>query len=225
MAKKTNRRSTGISPAGKAAILLIIFGIPCLFLASSWGLSKLFELAPMYLVLILTVFATMYTAYTSKLMYDFYEVQAPILRFIPCVCETTLIDIKYHIPCYVCYTIAIIFAAASQLPYSVLKIFGEDFALSAGFYFTVAAIVVLGVIQIIKGIGLLETLHDIGEEWHNQTHADLGAISKLGFFGFIPFVRVISLYSLNKPLSTMVSFMGVNADDVDTGDSFEAEGE
>lgn len=224
MAKK-KKQSQGISPAGKSAILLAVFGVPALFFASSWGLSKLFELAPMYIVIALVIFATVYTAYTAKLMYDFYDTRPPFLRFVPCVCEITLVDIKYHIPCYVCYVMAIIFAALSQLPYSVLKVLGEGFALSAGFYFTIVAIVFLVIIQIIKGIGLMGTIKDIGEEWSHQRHTDLGAISKLTFLGFLPFVRVIALYSLNKPLSTMVSFMGVTVDDADTGDSFEEEDE
>lgn len=224
MAKK-KKQSQGISPAGKSAILLVVFGVPVLFFASSWGLSKLFEMAPMYIVGVLIIFATIYTAYTAKLMYDFYDTNPPFLRFVPCVCEITLVDIKYHIPCYVCYALAIIFAGLSQLPYSVLKVLGDGFALNAGFYFTIVAIVFLVVIQIIKGIGLMGTIKDIGEEWNHQRHTDLGAISKLTFLGFLPFVRVIALYSLNKPLSTMVSFMGVTVDDADTGDSFEEEDE
>ena len=38
--------SKGISPAGKIAILLIVFGIPVLFAFASWGLNRLFEIAP-----------------------------------------------------------------------------------------------------------------------------------------------------------------------------------
>lgn len=223
MAKKSMKKSQGVSPAGKAAIMLIVFGVPALFFASSWGLSKLFELAPYYIVAALVIFATIYTAYTSKLMYDFYEIQAPVLRFVPCVCETTLIDVKYHMPCYILYALAIIFAGLSQLPYSVLKVLGDGFALSAGFYFIIVAIVLLVAIQVIKGIGFIGTMKDIGEEWNRQTHADLGAISRLTPLGFIPFVRVIALYSLNKPLSTMVSFMGVTVDDAEATGEFEEE--
>lgn len=225
MAKKVAKKSQGISPAGKAAIMLVVFGVPALFFASSWGLSQLFTVAPYYLVIALVIFATVYTAYTSKLMYDFYEIQAPLLRFVPCVCETTLIDMKYHMPCYILYALAIIFAGLSQLPYSVLKVLGDDFALNAGFYFVVVAIVLLLVIQVIKGVGIVGTMKDIGEEWSKQTHADLGAISKLTPLGFIPFVRVIALYSLNKPLSTMVSFMGVTVDDAEATNEFEEEDE
>lgn len=225
MARKASRKAQGISPAGKVAILLAVFGVPALFFASSWGLSQLFELAPMYIVIALGIFAMIYTAYTAKLMFDFYELQAPILRFVPCICETTLIDVKWHLPCYILYALAVLAGVASQLPYSVLKVFGDTVALNAGFYCTVLAIIFLIGVQIIKGIGLMGTIKDVGAEWYQQTHADMGAISKLAFLGFIPFVRVIALYSLNKPLSTMVSFMEVTVNDTDDGDGFEAEDE
>lgn len=218
-----SRKSRGISPAGKVAILLAIFGVPILFFASSYGLSLVFEIAPAALIGVLVVFATVYTAYTSKLMYDFYDVEAPILRFIPCVCEVTLVDMKWHVPCYICYGLAVIFLGLSQLPYNLLKILGEGFALNASFYFTVIAIIFLAIIQVIKGIGLMQTMKDIGVEWKRQVHADVGVLNKLTPLGFIPFVRVIALYSLNKPLSTLVSFMGATVDDSDDENTFEEE--
>lgn len=221
MAKKArSRKSKGISPAGKVAILVAIFGVPILFFASSYGLSKIFEVAPMTLVGVLIIIATVYTAYTSKLMYDFYDVDAPFLRFVPCVCETTLLDIKWHLPCYICYILAILFGVASQLPYSVLKVLGEGFALNASFYFTIIAIIFLAIIQVLKGIGLMQTMKDIGVEWKKQVHADVGMLSKLTPLGFIPFVRVIALYSLNKPLSTLVSFMGATVETADDESTF-----
>lgn len=226
MAKKsTTSKSQGITPAGKVAILLAVFGVPVLFFLSSYGLSRLFEIAPVTVVGVLVLVATGYTAYTSQLMYQFYEVQPPIMRFVPCLCETTLIDLKYHLPCYILYALAIIFAVCSQLPYSVLKVLGDGIALNAGFYFTVVAILMLSVIQIIKGIGLMSTMKDISDEWQKQVHADVGALNKLIPLGFLPFVRVIALYSLNKPLSTMVSFMEVTVSDASDDDSFEEEEE
>lgn len=224
MAKSArSRKSKGISPAGKVAILCAVFGIPLLFFASSYGLSKLFDVAPVTLVIVLIVVATVYTAYTSQLMYTFYDVDAPILRFVPCLCEITLIDMKWHTPCYILYLLAIVFAGASQLPYSVLKILGDGFAVKASFYFVVIAIILLAAVQVLKGIGLMQTMKDIGVEWKRQVHADVGALNKLTPLGFIPFVRVIALYSLNKPLSTLVDFMGTTADDADTEGGFEEE--
>ncbi len=224
LAKTTrSKKSRGISPAGKVAILCAVFGVPFLFFASSWGLSKLFEIAPMTLVLVLVVAATIYTAYTSKLMYDFYDVDAPLLRFVPCLCETTLLDMKWHLPCYILYALVLAFFGLSFLPYSALSFLGEDFALDASFYFIVIAIILLAVIQVIKGIGIMQTMKDIAVEWKKQVHADVGALNKLTPLGFLPFVRVIALYSLNKPLSTLVSFMGATVDDADEESTFEEE--
>lgn len=219
MASKVNKQK-GISPGGKAAILLAVFGVPALFALSSYGLSKLFDVAPYALVGVLVIFATVYTAQTVSLMYEFYELNAPILRFIPCLCETCLIDIKYHAACYILYAAALVCFGVSQLPYSIMGILGSDLATSAPFYLLVATFILLGAVQLIKGIGLRSCIKDISEDWYKQTHSEIGAVAKLSFLGFIPFVRVIALYSLNKPLSTMVSFMGVSVVDADDNDEF-----
>lgn len=218
-------RNQGMSPAGKIAVLLALFGIPALFFMSSWGLSKVFQTAPIFILALVVIFATAYTAYTAKLLFDFYDVDAPILRFVPCVCEIALTDLKFHIPCYICYVLFIIFAGLAQVSYGLLKSFGDMIALNAGFYLYLLALLMLVVVQIIKGIGLMRTVKDVSNEWYKQTRVEVGAITKFSFLCFIPFVRVIAFYSLSKPLSTMVSFMGVSVDDADTGDSFEEEEE
>lgn len=213
MAKK--KQETGISPAGKVAVLAVCFGIPVCFAASSWGLSKVYEIAPWALILIMVLLCTAYAAYTAKLMYTFYDVPAPIIRFIPCLCEITLIDVKYHTPCYILYGLSALLLGATQLPYSVVGLLGQSFATSAPYYFLLIALVLLAVIQGIKGYGLTQCMKDISEDWRKHTHADVGAITKFALLGYIPFVRVMALYSLNKPLSTLVSFMGVTAEDAE----------
>lgn len=212
MAKNTRGGKQGMSPAGKAAILLVLFGVPALFFASSYGLSKLFDVAPLLVLAIVVIVATAYTAYTVHLMYTFYQVDAPVVRFIPCLCEVALMDLKYQKPCYVLYPIAVVFGLCSQLPYAIWSRLGEQVAFSAPFYCILIALVLLGVIQAIKGVGLMSCLRDIAEAWDRIMHTDPGAITKFGPLCFIPFVRVVALYSVNKPLSTMVSFMGVSAD-------------
>lgn len=221
MAKK--KQNNGISPAGKLAILLVLFGLPLAFFLSSWGLSRLYEIAPLAIVGVLVVISTAYTAYTAGLMYKFYETPAPVLRFVPCVCELTMIDIKYHTPCYILYVIAIAFVGATQLPYSILGTFGQEFATSAPFYFLIVALFVLLIIQVIKGIGMVGCMKDIAEEWHKQTRADVGVFSKFTVLAFVPFVRVMALYAMNKPLSTMVTFMGTTQSDGDQEVGFEEE--
>lgn len=214
------KRQEGISPAGKAAILCVIFGIPLLFVLSSWGLSQLYDAVPYAIVLVLLVLCTVYSARIARLMYTYYEVDAPVIRFVPVIGEVCLLDIKYHLPCYIGYAISVLFLVLSLLPYDVLKIFGTGFATNASFYLMLVAIVVALAVQIIIGVGLMHTMKDIAEDWKKQVHADVGAISKFSFFGFIPFVRVIALYALDKPLSTMVDFMGVTSEDAEEDDGF-----
>lgn len=213
MAKRKTTNQQGMNPAAKVAVLLAVIGVPALFFASSYGLSILFDVAPIVVLIIAVVICTAYTAYTSTLLYKYYEVPAPISRFVPCLCEVSLIDVKYHLPCYILYALAVIFGGASQLPFSVWSIVGETLAFNAPFYCMVIALAMLLVIQVIKGIGLMGCIKDISSEWEEQVHTTAGAVSKLAFLSFIPFVRIIALYSVNKPLSTMVSFMGVVADD------------
>lgn len=220
MATTRQKTQNGISSAGKVGILCAVFGIPALFFATSYGLSVLFDVAPYAVVLVLVAFATAYTAQTSALMYQFYDVDPPVLRFIPCLCEITLLDLKYHIPCYILYVAATFFIGMSLLPYSIMKILGENLATSLPFYLMAIGFVLLGAIQVIKGIGLMQTMKDISGDWKKRMQSSVGVIDKLVPLGFIPFVRVIALYSLNKPLSTLVSFMGVSSDDIETNTEF-----
>lgn len=220
MATTRQKTQNSISSAGKVGILCAVFGIPALFFATSYGLSVLFDVAPYAVVLVLVAFATAYTAQTSALMYQFYDVDPPVLRFIPCLCEITLLDLKYHIPCYILYVAATFFIGMSLLPYSIMKILGENLATSLPFYLMAIGFVLLGAIQVIKGIGLMQTMKDISGDWKKRMQSSVGVIDKLVPLGFIPFVRVIALYSLNKPLSTLVSFMGVSSDDIETNTEF-----
>lgn len=221
--RKKSKRQQGISPAGKVAILVAVFGIPILFAVSSWGLSKLYEIAPTILIIVVILAATIYTAYTASLMYKFYEAPAPILRFIPCLCELSLIDVKFRMPCYILYALAVLLFGATQLPYETMKILGSGFALNGGFYLMLLSFLLLFVIEIIKGIGLMGTMKDVEEDWKKQVHTDVGALDKMIIFGFIPFVRVIALYALSKPLDTLVSFMGVSSEDSESAKVFEEE--
>lgn len=213
MARRKTTTQQGMSPAAKVAVLLAVLGVPVLFFASSYGLSLLFDVAPFVVLVIAAVLCTTYTAYTAGLLYQYYEVPAPFTRFVPCICEVSLIDRKFHLPCYILYVLAVVFGGLSQLPFAAWNVLGETVAFNAPFYCMVVALAMLLLIQIIKGIGLMGCIKDIAAEWDEQVHTDAGALTKLAFLSFIPFVRIIALYSVNKPLSTMVSFMGVVADD------------
>lgn len=218
--------SGGISPAGKTAIILVMFGIPLLFVGASWGLDVLFSVAPGAAIGVLVLVATAYTARTSRLLYNYYEADPPLTRFIPCICELTLIDRKYRTPCYILYLMAGLMALGAFMPYQIASKLGVDFVEHHTFWFGVAFLLVMVVLEIIKGIGIAGCMQDISNDWYEQTHSDVGLIKRFTPLGFIPFVRVIALYSLNKPLDTMVGFMGVSANDVgDDGEFYEEEEE
>lgn len=217
------KKSSGIGTGGKIAILLVLFGIPALFFFSSWGLLQLFNMTPYILLLVLLLFATIYTARTSRLLYEYYGWELPLGRFLPCVGEVFLMDVKYRMPCYIMYVAAIIFVGISQLPYSVMKMLGDTIALKGSFYFFLIALVLLAIIQVVKGIGLVSCMKDISADWYKQTHAEIGAINILMLLSFIPFVRVIAIYAMNKPLSTMVDFMNVTIADADEDAYYEEE--
>lgn len=218
MARKN--MSAGISPAGKAAILAAIFGIPLLFVGASWGLDILFQLAPWAGVLVLILVATGYTAHTASMLYAYYESVPPLIRFVPCACETTLIDRKYRGPCYILYALAVLMAVGVALPYEISSKLGRSFAEWHTFWFGVAFLAVMAILQVIKGIGIAGCMQDVAEDWYQQTHSDVGLIKRFTPLGFIPFVRVIALYSLNKPLDTMVNYMSVNVSDVDEDEGY-----
>lgn len=223
MARKNS--SGGISPAGKVAIILVVFGIPLLFAGASWGLDMLFSIAPWAVVVVLLLAVTAYTARTSRLLHEYYEADPPLWRFLPCFCELSLIDRKYRGICLILYALAAVMIAGVVMPYSIASMLGRGFAEFHTFWFGVAFFVIMIVLEAIKGVGIAGCMNDICEDWYEQTHSDVGLIKRFTPLGFIPFVRVIALYSLNKPLDTMVGFMGVSAADVGESDEFYEEEE
>lgn len=205
----------GMGPAGKLAIIAVLFGVPLLFFASSYGLGVLADRVPLAMVGIIVVICTAYSAHTSYLLYTYYEVDAPLARFIPCLGEVTLVDKKFWMPLYGLYGIAVIAAIIAFLPYSVASVLGDWFVENHVFIFMAIALVVLLIIQIVKGIGLVGCINDISDDWETQTRSDVGFIKRFSLLSFIPFVRVVALYGMNKPLDTMVTFMNVTVSDAD----------
>lgn len=201
MIQLKRKKQQGIDPVVKLIILLAIFGIPILFLGMSWGLFQVFEIAPWLIMLVFAVFYTSYVSMTAKLLYDFYESDRPIATFIPFIGDLWIIDSKYRVPGLVLYFVSILFGILTFLPYSVLSILGQDFALSASFYFMLISILCLAVVQGIKGIGLISCLNDIGKDWCRIMQTSLGVIGVFKVIAFIPFVRIIAIYAINKPLS------------------------
>ena len=206
--KKTN-------PAVNAFILLCIVAIPVLFFLVDFISEKLLATAPYVLVGIIVIASTVYTAMTSGLLYDYFESDAPWYRFIPFIGELTLMDGQWTTPGLITYGIGFIFLALSQLPYSLLSSLGHSFALSFPFYATMAAFGVLVIAQIITGIGMTKLMGVLADEWEEHMDGEIGSIKSLAILSFIPIVRVIAIYAINKPLSTMVTFYEMSIDDDD----------
>lgn len=223
MARRNN--GGGMSPVGKLAIIAVLFGVPILFFSASWGLDVLAQRAPLAMVAIIVVVSTVYAAHTSTLLYNYYEVDPPIIRFVPLLGEVTLMDRKYWTITYILYGVVAVLVLIAFLPYSVASILGEWFVENHTFMFMAIALVVLLVIQLIKGVGLTGCINDIAADWEAQTHSDVGFIKRFSLLSFVPFVRVVALYGMNKPLDTMVTFMNVTVSDAegDDGPLYEAE--
>lgn len=224
MAKRKSNSAT-ISPVARLAVLGSVVVIVGLFAAVSFGTAELMDIAPLLIIPVLAIGIAVYTAMTSKLLYEYFEVKPPISRFIPCYGELTLMDNKFLKIGTVLYIVAIVFLAGTQIPYDVAKVLSDDIAFSLPFYCMVAALVVLLAIQIIKGIGFLGCVKTIVAEWDEHVGGSIGIIKTLAWLGFIPFVRVVALYALNKPLSTMVTFNDITVSTDEVEDLEEAEEE
>ena len=213
MAKK--RKGNQGSPATRALILLAVVGIPLIFVLAIMGTEVIVQTAPYLIIVVMAVAMAIYSGMTSALLYDYFEVQSPIWRWIPCIGELSLMDSKFVKFGVLFYALAAVFFGISNLPYSILRNFGEGVALDLPFYMMVLTFAMLGAVQIVKGIGLLGCMKTVSAEWDEKVGTSLGLIKSFAWLGFIPFVRVMAVYALNKPLSTLVTFNDMTVSDTD----------
>ena len=113
------------------------------------------------------------------------------------------------------YLVASVFLAITQIPYGLLKMLPHAVAINAPFVSMVITLVVLAAVQVVKGVGLWSCMKSVNEEWETYMGVDMGLLYAFTIFGFIPFTRVLTIYALNKPLSTMVTFNDITAEDTD----------
>lgn len=187
-------------------ILLVIIGVPALFALSVVGTNWLSDVAPYILVVLIAILAAVYTGMTSTLLWNFFEESGPWYRWVPCFGELTLMDNKFLHIGGIAYIPAVLCLACSQLPYAITSVLPQSIALNYPFYMMALALICLLVIQVIKGIGIMDVTKTIAELWEERNGTSAGFIKRFGFLGFIPFVRVVAVYALNKPLTTMVTF-------------------
>lgn len=200
------RRGSGPNFAMSIGILCVAVGVPLLFVLSALGTSWLLDTAPYIMLLIITIAIAVYTGMTSGILWDFYECRPPMTRWIPCYGELTLMDNKYLRIGTILYVLTLIFLALSRVPYSALSFMGNQIALNFPFYMMIVAFILMFAIQVVKGIGILDCTKTIAGIWEERNHSSSGFIKRFSFLGFIPYVRVIAVYALNKPLATLVIF-------------------
>lgn len=203
------------SPATKGLILLGVLAVPVLFVLAAMGTSALMDVAPYALIGVLAIAIAIYTGITCNLLYRYCETSPAWYAFVPCYGELAMMDSKFMRIGTPLYILVILFLGLSRVPYSMLSFLGQDLALVFPFYSTLIAFVLLGVIQVVKGIGILGCIKMVSDEWEDQMHGSLGFIKSFGWLGFVPFVRVIAVYGLNKPLSTLVTFNNTTISDND----------
>lgn len=203
------------SPATKGLILLGVLAVPVLFVLAAMGTSALMDVAPYALIGVLAIAIAIYTGITCNLLYRYCETRPAWYAFVPCYGELAMMDSKFMRIGTPLYILVILFLGLSRVPYSMLSFLGQDLALVFPFYSTLIAFVLLGVIQVVKGIGILGCIKMVSDEWEDQMHGSLGFIKSFGWLGFVPFVRVIAVYGLNKPLSTLVTFNNTTISDND----------
>lgn len=217
MATNTKRRSNStLTPAvTKLWILFVILGIPIIIYLFSVGTKLAFNLAPITVTIALTILCGIYSGYVSGLVRKYYEIDSPFWRYIPCVGElslTTGITFKISI---ILYIIAAVLFSMSLLPYDVVKIFGELSIQTIPFILNIIALVCLTGVQVCKGLGMSLILSAIENSWEETMKTNIGSVSKMRILMYIPFVRVIALYAISKPMSTLVDFMGRTTSDTD----------
>lgn len=200
MKSKKNNFAMSISVLG------VVIGVPLIFVLGNLSTSAILEKAPYFLLIFITLAMAIYSATTSKLLYNFYEIDAPWYSWIPCFGELTLMDKKFLKVGVILYVGACVAGLMCLIPYTAFGFVSTQLAINLPFYFMVIAIAFLVGVQIVKGIGLIDCNKSIREEWEERNHTGTGIIGHFSFLGFIPYVRVLAIYGLNKPLGTMVTF-------------------
>lgn len=203
MMNKRNAKDTAVS---KMVVLSVIAIVIVLFILFAFASKYLYTLSPILVLGIFAIFFVYYTSDTVSLLYDFYDADRPFARYIPVVCELFLLDIKYRKLAATSYIAAVIAFVLSKLPYNVKAIFGSTFATNISFYLLLLMFIFLIVAQILIGMGMIATINDIRDDWFRIVKTDIGAISKFGFFCFIPLFRFYTIFALRKPLDTLVRF-------------------
>ena len=195
--------------------LLFFVGVVICFIMMGKVSDMLLSAAPWATVLLITLLCHIYTVMTVRNLYKFYEMAAPWTAYIPCYGELTLMDKKFYMVGTALYGLIIVFGIGSFLPLYKLNSALADIP----FYMLMSVLVFVVLLQLVKGLGIIDQARCVFREYSDIRKDNTGAARHLIWFGFLPFVRIIALRSINQPLSSMVNFMHVTAQDAEEDDS------
>lgn len=86
---------------------------------------------------------------------------------------------------------------------------------STPFYVALVLLALLASIQVVKGIGLRAAYMELEQDWVKISGHSAGALKLFILFGYLPFIRIYLVYSINKILMTLVTFGGFDYADAD----------
>ena len=212
------KSKVGLSASTKLAIIGVIIGTPVLVFLFSVLQTRLLAVSPIAFLALIVIVSAVFNTRTCKLLYTFYELETPVIAYLPCIGETALIDQSLKRASIALYAVVLFTLGISFLPFKVFGWMGISKSTTLKIVLMWVAIVLLIIIQILKGIGIRGTMKDVSNAWIEARGTTSGIISKFSIFGFVPILRVLCFYGLSKPLSTMVEFDGVTVSDLEGDD-------
>ena len=214
---KSKNRNKELLVASCASLVFVVAVIVAFVFFNKLS-SSVFAAAPWISVAVIILLCHVYTVITARKLYGYFEASAPVITYIPCVGELSLLNRPMYIAGLVCYALIAVFGVLIFIPYHA---FGTSF-LDVPFYCMCVVLVLLVALQVIKGVGLLINFRDILAEYKAHRTEGYGLRAHMIWFGFFPFVRAFAIRTINQPLTTLSDFMGVSYDS-DDEDEFEEE--
>lgn len=186
-------------------ILFVALGIPTIFILFSGLTNTLAETSPYIMIAVIIIASTANQIRTVRLTYSFLNLKTPKLGYIPFIGETALLDDKYKNITLVFYVLTVISIAVMFIPVGYGSLLPADFPKFCTYF----SVVFIAIIQIVKGLGILQMFMFIDKQYREITgySISLKVFLPLSFF---PFVRNFVFIVLCRPLGAMVEFQHLN---------------
>lgn len=197
-----------IKPVVKLMMLGITLGVMIMFVVFIKGTDLVASQSYFGLAAVTLLGCTFFSAVTCGKLYDYFKVKRPLLRFVPCLGELSLIDFRFRRVGLMLYAAAAVVGVVLYL--NVLP------GVSTPFYVALVLLALLASIQVVKGIGLRAAYMELEQDWVKISGHSAGALKLFILFGYLPFIRIYLVYSINKILMTLVTFGGFDYADADS---------